>query len=458
MSLVIPLEELFNDDLRKGLTSKHSSWGVVPLDLVMRIQNGYPYDSKRFNSLNVGMPLIRIRDVKGGKRDTFYAGEYADEFVVKKGDLLIGMDGDFNSALWDGEASLLNQRVCRLFPNEEFLLKKFIYYGVGGYLDVINQNTSSVTVKHLSSRDILKIPFPLPPLAEQNRIVEKLDRLFSSLEIVRAKLDVIPHLLKDFGQAVLSQAVTGKLTVKWKEGKKMKSWSYESTQKCCEKVQSGGTPKGSAFETTGIPFLKGYNIQNQKIDFEYKPQYVSNEIQNSQIKKSKAYPGDVVMNIVGPPLNKVAIIPEDFPEWNLNQAITLFRPKSYLLSKYLYYFFCEGRSVREIMIDTKGVVGQINISLSQCRNFEIFIPPIEEQYEIVSRIETLFTKADIIQKQYQVLKAKIDALPQTILAKAFKGELVAQDPNDEPATELLKRINEIQNLSKKVTKLTQVAS
>jgi len=146
------------------------------------------------------------------------------------------------------------------------------------------------------------------------------------------------------------------------------------------------------------------------------------------------------MNIVGPPLNKIAILPTDYPEWNLNQAITLFRTKEYLLNTFLYYFFCEGKSVREVMGETKGVVGQVNISLSQCRDFEIPVPPLEEQQEIVRRVESLFAKADQIEASYQKLKAKIDQLPQALLAKAFRGELVAQLPTDGDARDLLEQI------------------
>jgi len=108
----------------------------------------------------------------------------------------------------------------------------------------------------------------------------------------------------------------------------------------------------------------------------------------------------------------------------LNQAITLFRPKEYLNNKYLYYFFCEGSSVNSVIDKTRGVVGQVNISLSQCRDFSISIPPMEEQLEIVKRIEVLFNILDDAERRYQVLCDKVDKLPQALLCKAFKGELL----------------------------------
>src|SRR5690606_14830606 len=112
---------------------------------------------------------------------------------------------------------------------------------------------------------------------------------------------------------------------------------------------------------------------------------------------------------------KVAMLTNQFPEWNLNQAITIFRVKEYLDNKFLYYFFCEGTSVKSLRHDLRGVVGQANISLSQCRDFDIPIPSIEEQQEIVSRIESLFEKADKIERTYKKLKVTIEALPQAIL-------------------------------------------
>lgn len=283
------------------------------------------------------------------------------------------------------------------------------------------------TVKNLNIQAVSKVIIPLPPLPEQQRIVAKLHSLIGHLDSLREKLDRIPALLKNFRQQVLTQAVTGELTREWREGKGLGEWGVQKADKCCQKVQSGGTPKKDGFSDSGIPFLKVYNIVNNKVDFDYRPQFVTPEAHNSKIKKSILLPRDVLMNIVGPPLNKIAIVPDDYDEWNLNQAITLFRPKEYLNNKFLYYFFCEGSSVRSVHNETRGVVGQVNISLSQCRNFDIPIPSIEEQQEIVKRVEALFSLADKINSKYQSLKIKVDQLPQAILAKAFRGELVSQE-------------------------------
>lgn len=375
--------------------------------------------------------------------DKFISGYVNDEKLLYKGSLPVIIFGDHtrNIKFIDFPFAAGADGTKILKPLGIYNPKFYHYYLKS--LQVPNLGYS----RHFS---ILKeIEFPLPPLAEQNRIVAKLDSLFAQLESIKTSMAKIPVLLKNFRQQVLTQAVTGKLTKEWRENNKLKKWKYELAKDCCEKVQSGGTPKGSKFEDSGIPFLKVYNIVNNKINFEYNPQYVSEEIQNSQIKKSITYPGDIVMNIVGPPLNKIAIIPNDYAEWNLNQAITLFRVKEYVINKFLYFFFCEGSSVKSLINETKGVVGQINISLSQCRDFLIPIPSFQEQEEIVSRVESLFAKADRIEEKYKKLKGKIEILPQTILYKAFKGELTEQLETDDDARDLLEQIVALKSEGKK---------
>ncbi|WP_418642393.1 restriction endonuclease subunit S [Vibrio chaetopteri] len=316
---------------------------------------------------------------------------------------------------------------------------------------VISANASGSTRKRITRKKLEKFEFPVPPLAEQKRIVKKLDEVLAQVDTIKARLEGIPDLLKRFRQSVLAAAVSGKLTEEWRGDTKQaaertlnlpQSWQLKSANEVCSKVQSGSTPRNDPFNQNGtVPFLKVYNIVNQEIDFDYKPQFVTTETHADKLKRSIAYPGDVLMNIVGPPLGKVAIVTTQYPEWNLNQAITLFRANDELLNnKYLYYVLCEGALVRDVMPETKGSVGQVNISLTQCRESKVPLPSLDEQKEIVRLVDQYFAFADTIEAQVKKAQARVDNLTQSILAKAFRGELVPQDPNDEPADKLLERI------------------
>ena len=209
MTLVVPFEEIFQNEV--GLLAKHPSWHRVNLDFVATVQNGFAFSSSKF-SKDKGIPLIRIRDLQRSKTETLFNGSYDEAFVVNGGDTLVGMDGNFNCVLWQGGKALLNQRVCRIIPNTEFIDPTFLRLTLQGYLLAIQRATSSTTVGHLSSNDIKRIPLPLPPLNEQKRIVAKLDELLPKVEACKERLQKIPTILKRFRQSVLAAAVSGKLT------------------------------------------------------------------------------------------------------------------------------------------------------------------------------------------------------------------------------------------------------
>lgn len=156
---------------------KHN-WEYQPLGELADILYGYPFESELFNSDSKGMPLIRIRDVKSGKTSTFFNGLFADGYVIKKGEYLIGMDGEFNIAPWQSEDALLNQRVCRVKSlDERKILTDFFFYFLGRELKFIEEKTPFVTVKHLSAKVLSSINTPVPPMKVQEQIVAELDKI-----------------------------------------------------------------------------------------------------------------------------------------------------------------------------------------------------------------------------------------------------------------------------------------
>ena len=206
-------------------------------------------------------------------------------------------------------------------------------------------------------------------------------------------------------------------------------------------VAAGSTPNKDAFVAKGIPYIKMYNLRMQKIDFDFHPQYIKREIHEGKLHRSRTEIGDLLMNIVGPPLGKLAVIPSTLPEGNFNQAAVLIRPYHHkeLLVKYLFYYLSEMSEINSI--STKGSAGQVNISLTQSQNMRIPLPPLAEQQRIVEEIERWFKLIDIIEQGKADLQSTIKQAKNKILDLAIHGKLVPQVPNDEPASELLKRIN-----------------
>ena len=158
------------------------SWEWVKLYDCVSILYGYPFESNMFNEDGFGFPLIRIRDVLPARTKT-YTTEVADErYIIKKDDMLVGMDGNFNVKFWNSEPAYLNQRVCKIETKENVLFQKFLYYYFPIALDEIFKSVSYVTVKHLSDKHLRTMYIPLPPLAEQKRIVAKIEEVFKEID------------------------------------------------------------------------------------------------------------------------------------------------------------------------------------------------------------------------------------------------------------------------------------
>ena len=184
-----------------------------------------------------------------------------------------------------------------------------------------------------------------------------------------------------------------------------------------------------------------YNLRNQKIDFSFHPQYIKEDVHNGKLKRSRTEAGDLIMNIVGPPLGKLAFIPPSLPESNFNQAAVLIRPLLHkdIINRWLFYYLSEMSEINSI--STKGSAGQVNISLTQSQNMRVPMPPLAEQVRICSEIEKLWQDLDCIDTSSVVLGDTIECVKSKILDLAIHGKLVPQDPTDKPASELLKRIN-----------------
>ena len=177
-------------------------------------------------------------------------------------------------------------------------------------------------------------------------------------------------------------------------------WEWCRLDDICYGITSGSTPpKSNFFQDPGIPYLKVYNIRNQKIDFDYRTQFVDEDCHTSKLKRSLLLPGDVIMNIVGPPLGKIAIIPNDYPEWNCNQAIAIFRPIIIGFNNYIYTYLTAGMFLDSI--DLIGTAGQDNISVTKSRSILLPTPPLAEQKRIVTKVNELFEICDQLKDKLQ---------------------------------------------------------
>lgn len=438
------------------------AWSSVALEEIAFIQNGYPFESKYFTTAH-GFPVIRIRDVGASDTKTYYSGEFLKDYeyyVVYLGDILIGMDGEFRCRKWVGQPGLLNQRVCRIKPTSPHFDPQFLYIFLQPYLNAVEAVTSSITVKHLSSNTVAQLKLPLPPLNEQRRIVAKIEALKARSQKAKEALEAIPPLLDQFRQSVLAAAFRGDLTADWREknpnvtpAKELLkrsdhenssvlpfTWNLASVGDVIESLKYGTSQKCS-YDTEGVPVLRIPNISNGTID---RSDLKFAKLPVKEFEELKLVPGDILIirsngsvSLVG----KSAIVGESEKDFAYAGYLIRLRPNKFLIdSNYLNICLSSYNIRLQIEILARSTSGVHNINSQEVKQLKISLPPIEEQPQIFYRVQTLFKAADQVEQQYQEAKVYLDQLDQSILAKAFRGELVPQDPNNEPASVLLERI------------------
>lgn len=384
----------------------------------------------------------------------------------------------------DFNAGNVSQHVCIIRPiciHNEFLHKVLL---TPFFQESIFNSVTGAGREGLPKYNLEQLLIPLPPLNEQVKIVDfindfennqlknddcyfnsKVERNIIELHESQLKYSVISHelthqlsLVNKLRQQLLQDAVQGKLVEQNKNDEPacelFKKIKAEKEQLITSKIlkvgkeiatikseeipfqipqnwvwcklgeiayiTSGSTPSQSAFVETGIPYLKMYNLRNQKIDFLHKPQYIKEQIHNGQLKRCRAFPGDILMNIVGPPLGKIALIPDDLPECNFNQAAVLIRPYLKVMNLFLFWYLNEMSEINSI--DTKGVAGQDNISVTQAQNMRIPVPPIEEQHRIVIKLDELMLNCNELEASIKQSAVQNEKLLQQVLREALRKE------------------------------------
>lgn len=321
----------------------------------------------------------------------------------------------------------------------------YLFYYLLEKYPFINSNARGVGIPHVDPTVLWSLEFPLPPLPEQNRIVTKLDALFAQLEIIKTSLANIPLLLKDFRQQVLTQAVTGKLT---EDFRKQQKWEYKKIGKITLKVGSGSTPTGgqAAYLDEGIPLIRSMNVHFNGI--KYDGLAYLNEDQAKGLKNVEVFENDILLNITGASIGRVCLAPKEISGARVNQHVCIIRVNNELKPSFLNIYLSSPIIQNIINNENYGVTRQ-SFTKAQILELEIPIPSIEEQEIILSKVESILAKTDAIEQQYKALKEKTDNLPQSMLHKAFKGELTKQLDTDGDARDLLKEIETLKNKIKK---------
>lgn len=298
----------------------------------------------------------------------------------------------------------------KLLKPKDFIYPRYAYYSLCA-LNIPDKGYS----RHFKYFKELKID--IPAWEEQKIIAEKLDTLLAQVDSTKARLEQIPQILKRFRQAVLAAVVNGKLS------KNTKQWEIYLLKNLCTSI-SDGDHQAPPKSETGVPFLVISDVNKGVIDFDNVSRWVPESYYQSlkEIRKPCQY--DILYTVTGS--YGIPVIVNDNKPFCFQRHIAIIKPNRNLIDHRFLAFYLESPQIFKYASDVATGTAQKTVSLSSLRNFEISVPPLKEQREIVCRVEQLFAYADTIEKQVNNALARVNNLTQSILAKAFRGDLTAQ--------------------------------
>jgi type I restriction enzyme S subunit len=387
------------------------SWEKVRLGDVIEILSGFAFDSKKFHD-SAGMPLIRIRDIKRSYSETFYNGPFDDKFIIKKGDVIIGMDGEFNISDWKGVDSLLNQRVCKINSyKKDKIDKRYLLHFLPIELKFIEDKTSFVTVKHLSIKDINEIEIPLPPLATQKRIADILD----TADALRRKDQ---ELLTKYDQ--LAQAIF--IDMFGDPVKNEKGWEVKKLGDLIAKLETGVSVNSTdeIFDDNKYCVLKTSCVYSGEFNPTQAKVIIENEISKAKLNPQK---DSIIISRMNTPelVGKSVYIPENYPNLFLPDRLwQTVKTKEKHSSLWLSFALKSEMFMDQVSKICSGTSGSMkNISKKAFLDLKIIFPAFEKQKQFEILILNLKNQIKFQQNSHST------SLFSSFIQQAFNGTLVS---------------------------------
>ncbi|MFT9016163.1 MAG: restriction endonuclease subunit S [Acetobacter sp.] len=416
-------------------------WAGTTIGEICDLVNGKAFKPSDWSAS--GLPIVRIQNLnRPDNKFNHFDGTVDERFLIEDGDLLFAWSGtpgtSFGAHIWNGPKAVLNQHIFNVRFDRNAFDRNFLRHAINQTLDEqIAKAHGGVGLRHVTKGKFEETEVPIPPLPEQRRIVAKIDSLTGKSRRARDHLDHIPRLVEKYKQTILAAAFRGDLCTKRRSPKLLplsefidsldQGWS----PKCAS--EPAGLNDWGVIKTTAIQSVHFLPQENKRLPTDLKPR--PGIVINA---------GDVLTTRAGP-RSRVAIsclVNEDHPKLMLcDKAYRLRINQEMADPAFVTYMLNTPQCLSELEVMKTGI-SDSGLNLTQGKFIALGIPAfsLPEQSEIVCRIQSAFVWIDRLAADAISARKLIDHLDQSVLAKAFKGELVPQDPADEPASALLDRI------------------
>lgn len=356
--------------------------------------------------------------------------------IVEKGQKVILVDGE-NS----GEVFVIPDRgymgsTFRILNISKQFDEMYIRYFIDIFREELKKNKIGSAIPHLNKELFYGLQFPLPPLPEQHRIVERIESLFSKLDEAKEKAQEVIESFETRKAAILHKAFSGELTEKWRRenGVEFESWERKTLGEVCNSIFDGDHMPPPKSES-GIPFLVISNVNDGYLSFE-NTRFVPQEYYDAITDTRKPEKGDVLYTLVGS--FGIPVVVDTNAPFCFQRHMALLKPKS--INTYFLWYLLQSQEMYQKASSIAKGVAQLTVPIKGLRLMDFNCPSEEEQIEIVRILDSLLEKEDTSKDNAESIIDQIDTMKKAILARAFRGELGTNDPEEESAVELLKQI------------------
>lgn len=430
-----------------------ANWCWTKLGSISLIKGGKRLPpGKKLNDIKTGYPYIRVTDFDSNSVDVNnikYIDEETykilDNYKISINDIYISIAGSIgkvgiipeilNGAILTENAAKITNIILQ---NQIYLL----YILCSEFCqNQMKESAIATTQSKLALFRIANIKLPLPPLAEQQRIVERIESLFAKVDEAKENLQNVLDGFETRKAAILHKAFTGELTANWRKqhGVSMDSWEEKKLQEVCSMKITDGTHKTPTYcdKEVGIPFLSSKDITSERICWN-NIKYITKELHEELYARLTPQIDDILLAKNG--TTGVAAIVDVDKVFDIYVTLALLRPKKEIINPMFLLKILNSPYCKKQFNEHLTGIGLPNLHLRDIRQVSIFIPTIPEQSEIVHIIDNLLAKEQQAKELAENSLAKIDLIKKSILARAFRGELGTNNLADEPAVELLKQV------------------
>lgn len=424
------------EKLQQALVPEAEQPYKVPANWCWTRQNIACYLSDIEKIVNGEHPYLEAKFLRGLKKPKIVS---AGKFINKSSKVIL-VDGENSGEVFDIFVDGYMGSTFRLLCFSEIVYEQYCRYFIIINKEIYSKSKKGSAIPHLNKELFFNMPFPLPPLTEQQRIVERIESLFAKLDEAKENLQNVLDGFETRKAAILHKAFTGELTANWRKqhGVSMESWVITTLKDVCLKITDGthnspvNTPIGEYM------YITAKNIKETGVDLS-NITFVSKDVHNEIYSRCDVQYGDVLYIKDGATTGIATVNNIEIP-FSLLSSVAVLRPnKKIILAKYMAYNL-NSSEVKSMMINNMSGNAITRLTLTKIKAAIIKICSLEEQAEIVRIIDDLLVKEQQAKKLAENALAKIDLIKKSILARAFRGKLGTNNLADEPAVELLKQM------------------